>query len=446
MRYHRSLRYLVFVSLLVAVLGCDSANPVAPAGTSLLVTANPARIQIDGFSTIVVSGTRPDGNPLFPGTQINLSTTLGDLTDTVLSVGDDGTAQTILRSDGRTGDAMITAATQTGDASAETSVLIGENDTTTPVIEMTAQPAQVGFFESSTIIAVIRNADNSLVGPGNLVTFDTTRGTLTPANGRVRTDGQGTAEITLTADDRPGTATVTARFGSAAANTVDVEVEGRAPVLFISANPTVIDTTEQSAIEILARDDNNVPVGANREIQLFSDLGTVEPASVVRTDSAGRATATFTAGSIGGTGSVTAILENSDPATVTITIRQDAASIIINVQGQFTRPTAGSPIEFPVGAQVLDAENDPIANIVVSFGVFQTNAAGTGCNTSAGVGGAEFQVPGGSTVTTTAITNSNGTATLDLEIEDTDVTGLNSICVQVSAGAGIVAQAPINIL
>jgi PKD repeat protein len=106
----RILRSLSRWSLLVvAVLaGCSEGTPVAPTGTILRVSANPTRIGKTGLSTITISAYRSTGNPVNPGTEIRLSSTIGAI-DPVVYTNDSGQATARLTGDGRVGTATITA-------------------------------------------------------------------------------------------------------------------------------------------------------------------------------------------------------------------------------------------------------------------------------------------------------------------------------------------------
>ena len=114
MRQRTFLLPFVLLVALLAVLACDSANPVAPGGTVLTVTANPTLIGLSGESSLItITGFRPDGNPLNPGTQITLTTDLGTLSQSTVAVGNDGRAQVTLTGNGQQGAAMIAAVSYT---------------------------------------------------------------------------------------------------------------------------------------------------------------------------------------------------------------------------------------------------------------------------------------------------------------------------------------------
>ncbi len=91
---------------LLAVAACSEGTPVAPGGTLLRVSAYPTRIGKTGASTITVNASRSNGNPVNPGTEIRLSSSLG-VVDPLVYTNDGGQAFATLRGDGRVGTATV---------------------------------------------------------------------------------------------------------------------------------------------------------------------------------------------------------------------------------------------------------------------------------------------------------------------------------------------------
>lgn len=109
----RRLRSFSRWSLLVlagvaGVLGCSEGTPVAPEGTILRVSAYPTRIGTTGLATVTISAYRSTGNPVNPGTEVRLSSTIG-VVEPVVYTNESGQASAILRGDGRVGTATVTA-------------------------------------------------------------------------------------------------------------------------------------------------------------------------------------------------------------------------------------------------------------------------------------------------------------------------------------------------
>lgn len=95
-------------ALLLASSACDEAAPVAPTGTVLRLSVYPSRIAKLGTAEVTVVATRSNGNPVNPGTQIRLATSLGTI-DPVIATDASGVARGTLRGDGRIGTATVSA-------------------------------------------------------------------------------------------------------------------------------------------------------------------------------------------------------------------------------------------------------------------------------------------------------------------------------------------------
>jgi len=77
----RALTTIVAISLTaLGLTACDKGVPTAPAGATLVLTASPLTIPTStGTSTITVTALRSGGQPVNPGTEIRLDTTLGTI-------------------------------------------------------------------------------------------------------------------------------------------------------------------------------------------------------------------------------------------------------------------------------------------------------------------------------------------------------------------------------
>ncbi len=81
---------------------------MAPSGTILRLSVYPTRIAKNGTAEVTVMANRPSGNPVNPGTEIRLTTTLGTI-DPVIRTDASGMARGTLRGDGRVGTATVSA-------------------------------------------------------------------------------------------------------------------------------------------------------------------------------------------------------------------------------------------------------------------------------------------------------------------------------------------------
>jgi hypothetical protein len=181
------------VCLLAFGLACDSASPVAPAGTLLSISASPSEITANGTSTIRVTALRANGTPINPGTIVRLDSTLGTIEDQV-EINDNGTALATLRGDGRIGTATVTARA----GSAETATVEVQIGEVASNVSLQATPSSIPETGGSvTLLAVVRNEEGQPL-PGVSVNFTTEVGRLASGGAFLTTDSQGQATDRLT--------------------------------------------------------------------------------------------------------------------------------------------------------------------------------------------------------------------------------------------------------
>jgi hypothetical protein len=188
------MRRFAFLMLAGPLLlwGCDSANPVAPQGTILSITASPSQIAAFGAAVIRVVALKPNGTPVSPETVIRLSTTLGEV-DATVETDERGEAITSLRGTGRKGTATVTATTGSAEP-ATVEVLVGFN---AAAISLQTTPSSVpetgGELE---LVALVRDEQGQSLS-GAPVNFRTDVGTLQSGGGLVSTDAGGEARDVL---------------------------------------------------------------------------------------------------------------------------------------------------------------------------------------------------------------------------------------------------------
>lgn len=199
---------LLAAVLVVAGLACDSANPVAPSGTILTISASPTQIDLTGSSVITVIGRRPNGNALASGTEIRLSTTLGSI-ETIVQVDGNGVARATLRADGRAGTATVTATTsgstgggsgdEEGAGSSGTATVSVDVEIGRPVGAISLQSTPASVPESGatvSLLALVRDQDGEPLG-GISVNFLAEIGALESGGAFIRTDADGQARDSL---------------------------------------------------------------------------------------------------------------------------------------------------------------------------------------------------------------------------------------------------------
>ncbi|MEM1176816.1 MAG: Ig-like domain-containing protein [Acidobacteriota bacterium] len=378
------------ILLLTAALfnfGCDSAdNPIAPSGSTLLISADKTLIGLNGEAAeLTITGFRPDGNRLNPNTQLTIATDLGVLrasnnvngaSVSVVTIGNDGRATAFLFGDGRQGPAMVTVSLTSGGGGGDTGggatsatigIQIGDDASSQPVVTVTANPAAIALNQSSTITVTARNVDQSPLA-GATAIVRSSLGSLSFTNGNV-TDSSGVVTLTLTSN-QSGQAEVTATVGSSPDAMATVEIgTTRKPVVSINPNPSTLDTFETSVITVTARDESGNLLGSVDAI-MTSDLGTLSgsnfnSATDILRLSGGRGEVTYTAGDLPGTGNVTAFVQNSDIASADLTIRGRPAGV--SLQASINEIPATGSETITLTATVTDSDSNRLGGESVSF-------------------------------------------------------------------------------
>ncbi len=239
--------------------GCDRPTPVAPEGTTLSISANPARIELNGSSLITVIARRVDGTPVNEGTVINLSTTLGTI-DPTAETDDAGVATATLQGGDRVGLATVRASSG---ASVEvmTDVEVGS---VASLLSLEANPNAVSQDAEQTVItlvAVLQDDFGSLL-PNVPVTFSTQVGSLASGGAAIFTNTSGEAIDTLTVRREEISSlvepffTVTARAtgegGIAIEEIVDIDVLGGPASMFFQANPSSVSSETGGVVNLTA--------------------------------------------------------------------------------------------------------------------------------------------------------------------------------------------------
>jgi hypothetical protein len=182
---------LAFVASLLW-LACDEGTPVSPVGSVLRVSAQPTRIGATGTSTVTINAFRSNGNPVNPGTEIRLSTTIGTI-DEVVHTDRDGVAKATLRGDGRVGTATVTAFSGLVDP-VTTEVAIGSLASSVRLqVTPSSIPESGGTLD---LLALVRD-DQGQPLPDASVNFGTEVGILASGGSFLLSDANGEARDTL---------------------------------------------------------------------------------------------------------------------------------------------------------------------------------------------------------------------------------------------------------
>lgn len=156
------------------------------------------------------------------------------------------------------------------------------------VLAISATPNEIGVNGTSTVRVTALRANGTPVNPGTIIRLDTTVGTI---QSQVETDDQGVAEAILRGDGRIGTATVTARSGSAESVSIEVQVGKTAESVSLQATPSSIPETGGS-VTLLAvvRDEQGQPL-PGVTVNFTTQVGRLSSGGAfVTTNSIGQAT------------------------------------------------------------------------------------------------------------------------------------------------------------
>lgn len=278
--------------------GCDRPIPVAPEGSTLTITANPSKIQITGSSAITILARKLDGTPVNGGTEITLSTNLGEIPELV-KTNSSGVALATLTGDGRVGTATVQAFSgAAGEAMID--VQIGA---LAEFIELTANPPGVSR-DGGEIDLRAQAFDDGAPLPGAFISFSTEIGALTSNGASIQTDANGVAVDTLTVT-RADMASLTDSFflvtaatsgeGAQVEEVLEIEIGGNPAQLIFQASPTTIPQTGGTVELLVTVVDGNFDALADVSVFFLSDIGSLNNTGAVRTNGAGEARNTLTA-------------------------------------------------------------------------------------------------------------------------------------------------------
>lgn len=233
-------------------------------------------------------------------------------------------------------------------------------------LTITANPSSIPLNGAAEIIIIGRKPTGNPLSEGTEIRLSTSLGSIT---GIVQTDSAGVARALLSADNRAGTAAVTATTGDGTTSVeTSVQVGESAETqlqLTLTADPSEIDFGESSKISAIVRRPDGSPASAGQTVRFFASLGEIR--SQATTDAAGIATTTLSSGDEAGTATITAIAGSSAAATTNVTITRGGASRITlqTVNGETTVPRSGGNIT--LRATVRDEDGQLLQGGRVSF-------------------------------------------------------------------------------
>ena len=156
----------LFILSVSPFLGCGKGTPVAPNSANLTLSANPAQVGLGDISVLTITATRTTGNPVNPGTEILLTTTLGEV-PTIVTTDERGLAIAHLTAGQKAGTATVTAASGAATA-ASTTVEVGEQIGN---LSLTSKPVLLSFTGGSARLNLFVLDKDGAALPGATVLF-----------------------------------------------------------------------------------------------------------------------------------------------------------------------------------------------------------------------------------------------------------------------------------
>lgn len=305
---------------------------------------------------------------------ISVSTTLGSISSETLTTADNGAVNFALSSANTGGTANITASAFEGESAltATLDVSISSDDFafSSPA---NGSEVDIGGPEKLTISW---ERDGNPVPDNSTINVSTTRGILSPADGIVTTNG-GIAEIDI-ASSSAGLSTITARDPvSGLTTSLDIEFVAITPeTLSVQATKTQLSLNDSTEVIAIVRDADNNPVKNQVVNFLLSEdvSGGRLTDSVAITDSQGRASTTYIAGS-NNSGRDGVKIEATTNSTITdttaLTVARQALRLALGTGNQLEEPDSVR-YRKPYLAIVTDANGAPIENAQVELSVLPT--------------------------------------------------------------------------
>jgi len=355
--------------------------PVKVTGTTLTVTG-PPNLVLGGVGTYTVALLDSGGTGI-PNSTINLASAKGNtLSASSVTTGSNGqvtftVTAAVSGGDTITATAFPNSVTPLAPQIATQALTVSSQNFKFTTPAATTALTNVDLSTPQTLTANWQNQNAPVVGA--LVSFATTRGTLSASS--ATTDANGNASVSISSAIS-GEATVTASGTSGATSvstTANLDFIATVPAsISVQASPATIATQGQSTITATVRDaNNNLVQGAAVNFNTVGDItgGTLSVATS-QTNAQGQAQTVYTASSTASASNGVVVA-----ATVANTTITNTASLTVGGQSVFlslgTGNTISVPVTNPVNTQfavpytviALDAAGNPVtgANITLTI-------------------------------------------------------------------------------
>ncbi|TFB15537.1 hypothetical protein E3V93_02355 [Microbacterium sp. 3H14] len=385
-------------------------------GTST-IEADPGFLEADGVSTSTITVRLLDasGNPVGGGGyDVEMATTAGSITTAVDN--GDGTYTSILTAPTSTEPPSASVTFIVDGAPATRSVVVafvaGVQDAGSSTISVSEDSIVADGVSTSTVTVVVRDAfGNPVPGLGDVVGISSSAGTV----GSVTDEGDGTyravltssttagtATVSFTVEDVPGTDTATVAFvaGSPDANSSTISV---------SEDSIVADGVSTSTVTVVVRDAFGNPVpGLGEVVGISSSAGTIGSVSdegdgtyravLTSSTTAGTATVSFTVDGVAGTDTATVAFVAGPPDAGSSTISASppqfeagagSSTITVHLADRYGNPTVESvgvsmmttlgslstPVDNGDGTHTATLTSDEPGTAIVSFAISGVSGA-----------------------------------------------------------------------
>lgn len=302
-----------------------------------------------------------NNNPI-GGAAIHFASTQGTISSPATTDSATGVATTTLYSGATPGIARIRATY--GSVSDSLDVAFVEPYPAASVVVNALPPQITAGLDSTTIRAIVYDAQGQRIADNTLVILTTDGGTLSSSYERTVS---GVVVTTLYAPPATGVARVTANVGAGVTGYVDVEITPGplATITLIPENDSLhADNFSTTQIDVYAKDGFDNPVHEGTPISFEASEGSITPAATV--DAEGYVMVIFQAGLVAGPAAVTAL--NSDvQSSISIYLMPTPAASISLTAVPAQLPADGSSTA-SLTALVLDGESRPVSDgTVVTF-------------------------------------------------------------------------------
>ncbi|MDO9453178.1 MAG: Ig-like domain-containing protein [Stagnimonas sp.] len=384
-----------------------------PAAASIVrITASPSEVRPGGVSTLAISVTDPNGNPI-SGEPVSLSISAnnsqGQLQATMVVSDASGLASTTYTAGTVQGADTIRAALTSGTAATANLTVQFTASAVGAVQLTTGSPTAVADGTSTTVLRATVTDTQSAPLPGVSVSFSATAGTL-PSPPTATTNASGIAEVSLVSPTITGTASLTASTGGFTSTGSIQFVAGAARTLTLSPSPQALPPSGNSSVRATVVDaQGNRVSDATVNFALSTatgNAGGVLAANSVTTDANGNAAVQYTAPNVeSGSQSVSATTTNGSNASTVLTISSANAQVTgLTLTPSATQVSASAQVAVRATVQVQSGSSN---GITVNFSTSSGAIAATAKTDSSGVAVATLTAPAqpGSAQVTATVAN-----------------------------------------